>query len=375
MQARRPARRNRPLTFESAAAARRARLVEHLDAIGALHDPAWRHAVSVVPRHRLVPEFYRREPFGRWRTVTRDSPDYLPGIYADQPLTTQLTDGNPTSSSSQPGLMLPILEALEVGDATRVLEVATGTGYNAALLSERLGSDRVTSIEVDPELAGLARRRLADCGYTPTVVTGDGRAGHPAGAPYDALIATCGFVRIPEAWPAQLRPGGVIVCPVGWANIRLVVRDARRAEGRFLPMGSYFMAVRDAGTTGTVDYPGTPEQADERPAVLGPGGPFGDDALDFLLSVAVPGTRLAAERRSGGAITVCRLWAPDGSWARVEHGTARQAGPRRLWDAVETAYGIYLEYGRPERERFGMTVTGADQRVWLDTPAGPTWHL
>ena len=363
------------LTLDADAAAPRAGLIEHLLARGALHDPAWERALARVPRHAFVPEFYQREGPGKWRTVTRHSPDYLSGVYADAPLTTQLTDGTPTSSSSQPSLMVMMLEALDLHDGSRVLEVATGTGYNAALLCDRLGGDRVTTVEVDPVLAGLARTRLAALGHAPTVVTGDGRSGHRPGAPYDALIATCGFQRIPADWPEQLRPGGVIVCPVGWGNARLVVADGGRAEGRFLSSGSYFMSVREAGATGSVPLPEPPESPDRRPAVLGPAGPFGDDSFDFLLSVAVPGIRFAPEEGPGGSVGVCVAWRADGSWARVEHGTVRQAGPVRLWDAVEAAHACYTDHGRPGRQRFGLTVTPDAQRVWLDTPDGPSWPL
>jgi protein-L-isoaspartate O-methyltransferase len=363
------------LTLDADAAGPRARLTDHLAATGALHDPAWERALARAPRHAFVPEFHQREGFDRWRTVTRDSPDYLGGVYADLPLTTQLTGGVPTSSSSQPSLMVMMLEALGLRDGSRVLEVATGTGWNAALLCERLGDDRVTTVEVDPVLADLARARLAALGHAPAVVTGDGRAGHRPGAPYDALIATCGFLRIPDAWPEQLRPGGVIVCPVGWGNVRLVVADGGRAEGRFLPMGSYFMPVREAGATGSVPEPEPPEHPDERPAVLGPAGPFGDDSFDFLLSLAVPGVRFATERGPGGAVSARRAWQADGSWARVAHGRVRQAGPFRLWDAVESAHAHWTGHGRPARQRFGLSVAPGRQRVWLDTQDGPSWPL
>ena len=94
----------------------RGALAAHLAEIGTVTDPAWRSAVEVVPRHVLVPEFYRQQPSGEWETVTEDTPDYLTDVYADMSLTTQLTDGKPTSSSSQPDLMLTMLESLSVDD-------------------------------------------------------------------------------------------------------------------------------------------------------------------------------------------------------------------------------------------------------------------
>jgi protein-L-isoaspartate O-methyltransferase len=76
-----------------------------------------------------------------------------------------------------------------------VLEIGTGTGYNAALLSHRLGSRLVTTVEVDPAVAEAARLALLACGYTPTLVVGDGAAGHPDGAFCGSPSAACSTLR------------------------------------------------------------------------------------------------------------------------------------------------------------------------------------
>ena len=130
----------------------------------------------------------------------------LAGQTSGQPVT-----GVPTSSCTAPGLMALMLEALDVDVDARVLEVGTGTGYNAGLLSHRLRSRLVTSVEVDPVVAEAARVALLACGYTPTLIVGDGAAGHPGNAPYDRIIATCSAPSIPAPWIAQLRPGGLLL--------------------------------------------------------------------------------------------------------------------------------------------------------------------
>ncbi|GAB2967785.1 hypothetical protein GCM10023080_033110 [Streptomyces pseudoechinosporeus] len=133
----------------------RAALADDLEASGQLTDLAWRKVFETVPRHPYVPEFWTLTGEGQ-RRVTSADPDWLDLVYTDDALATQLTDGVATSSSTAPGLMLTMLQALDVADGHRVLEIATGTGYNAALLSERLGSHQVVSVEVDPVLARLA---------------------------------------------------------------------------------------------------------------------------------------------------------------------------------------------------------------------------
>ena len=79
------------------------------------------------------------------------------------------------------------------------------------------------------------------------------------------------------------------------------------------------------------------------------------------------GTAQASDLDSDRRVIGCRLWAADGSWARVDGDSVRQAGPRRLWDEAEAAWRWWEEQGRPGRDRFGLTVDRDGQRVWLDS--------
>jgi protein-L-isoaspartate O-methyltransferase len=124
-------------------------------------------------------------------------------VYSDTTLITAVADYAergvqiPVSSSSKPDLMVRMLEELDVTDGDRVLEIGTGTGYNAALLCHRLGSQNVFSVDVDPALIAAARSRLARLGYHPTLAAADGAAGIAEHAPYDRIIATCSVPVIP----------------------------------------------------------------------------------------------------------------------------------------------------------------------------------
>jgi protein-L-isoaspartate(D-aspartate) O-methyltransferase len=120
------------------------------------------------------------------------------------------------STISQPAMVVIMLEQLAVGGGDHVLEIGTGSGYNAALLARLVspGGD-VVSIEVDAELAREANHRLVGCGISGVrVVVGDGRVGEPAAAPYDRIIATVGVPAVPAAWIEQLRDGGRLVVPI-----------------------------------------------------------------------------------------------------------------------------------------------------------------
>jgi protein-L-isoaspartate(D-aspartate) O-methyltransferase len=153
----------------------------------------------------------------------------------------------PTSSSTMPSLMARMLEALDVHDGMRVLEIGTGTGYNAALLAHRLGAANVVSIDIDPDLIDQARQRLAELGHSPTLLTGDGAAGAADHGPYDRIIVTAAVPEIPLAWIEQLTPGGKILAnlrgDLAGASLCLLTKHDTDDEviGPILPIGGHFM--------------------------------------------------------------------------------------------------------------------------------------
>ncbi|MFE7427138.1 methyltransferase domain-containing protein [Streptomyces sp. NPDC057545] len=335
------------------------------------HSSGWLAAFADVPREHFVPIFLRQDEQGAWDEVSAADPGYLETVYADTALTTQLDEhGVPTSSSSEPGLMLAMLDALDAQVGDTVYELGTGTGYNAALLASRLGSDSVVSVDVDPELVRLARERLAQCRLHPFTFTGDGAEGYPARAPYSRVIATAGLQCIPPPLLSQVREGAVIVAPVGFGVARVVVRDHGEATGRFLPTPAFFMPRRTTGRS--PDFAGLEVQPVERTAV-----PAQDvlDRLKFPLSLALPGYHSCSWRDDAGDLTGVGLWVDDGSTATAHvGGKVRQIGPRRLWDNVEELASIFPK-GTPAREDFGLAITPDSQRTWYRAPDGPSWTL
>ncbi|MFD6066076.1 MULTISPECIES: methyltransferase domain-containing protein [Amycolatopsis] len=367
----------------------RRRLVEHLLAEGVLHDARWMTAFRSVPRHVFLPRFFVPAANG-WAAVESGDDEWLRRVYSPDVLVVQLDDdsglwerarylgaqpGTPTSSSSQPSIMAIMLEELRVTDGHRVLEIGTGTGYNTALLCHRLGSGLVYTVDIDPELVDAARKRLAEIGYAPSCAAADGAEGFPAGVLYDRVLCTCSVSSIPPAWLEQTVPGGLIVTtlnrPIGGGLVRIVAGEGATGQGRVLARDGRFMPLRahrfkpSKALDGDVSW---------RPTRL-PMGVLTEvrSRFEFFAGLHLPGVTAA---RAGQSTTLVH---PDGSWMRHRQRGGEfevaEGGPRRLWEIVEAAHEDWLGLGEPGRERFGLSLDGVEQVIWLDSPDGRTWPL
>jgi protein-L-isoaspartate(D-aspartate) O-methyltransferase len=148
-------------------------------------------AMSRIPRHEFVEARYRDQ------------------AYEDHPLS---IDAGQTIS--QPYIVALMLELLQLDSSSKALEIGTGSGYQAALLSQLAG--QVYTVERHPELARQAAETLSRLGLTNvSVVTGDGSRGLPEQAPFDAIIVAAAAAQIPSALFQQLREGGRMIIPVG----------------------------------------------------------------------------------------------------------------------------------------------------------------
>ncbi|TDQ55109.1 methyltransferase domain-containing protein [Actinorugispora endophytica] len=372
-------------------------LVGELAGRGALADAAWKDAFTRVPRHLFIPSLVWDNDDDGWLSpVTRDDPRWWRWIYEDRHIVTQVDDGAPsgadgrgqtaTSSASLPRLVARMLEELSVGDNMRVLEIGTATGYNTALLSARLGSRNVITVEIDPVLAEQGRANLERAGWSPTVVVGDGVEGVPDYAPYDRVLATVAAKNVPYAWVEQTRPGGVIVTP--WGNdylghrlLRLEVGTDGTASGRVVGLAA-FMWLRDqrARVGPWRDFVVADEAMTRTRMTLDPNAVLveEDSGARFVIGVNVPDLYYALFRAQddSGEFTLY-LYDRHGSSALAEYepGAAdyemRHHGPRNLWAEVEHAYRAWEEAGCPDRDRLGVTVSPAGQTVWLDVPGNP----
>jgi len=168
-------------------------------------DLAVLKAMETVPRHLFVPT------------------EYLDQAYEDHPL--PIGYGQ---TISQPYIVALMTEYLKIKPGDRVLEIGTGSGYQAAILAQ-LGAE-VYSVEIVPELAQAADQRLKSLGYNVTVKQDDGYFGWEAHAPFDAIIVTAAPDHVPQPLVKQIKEGGRLVIPVGPQGFQTLWQFTRRGE-------------------------------------------------------------------------------------------------------------------------------------------------
>ncbi len=169
----------------------REKMVETQIKARGVKDPRVLSALLNVERHRFVPE------------------KYLDSAYSDQPL--PIGEGQ---TISQPYIVALMTELLELNGNEKVLEIGTGSGYQAAILAEL--AKEIYTIEIVESLASTAKERLSELGYQNIKVkAGDGYLGWPEAAPFDAIIVTAAPDHIPKPLIEQLKEGGRMVVPVG----------------------------------------------------------------------------------------------------------------------------------------------------------------
>lgn len=179
----------------------RNRLVDELVEKGFIRSKKTEEAFRKVPRHLFLPGINLEE------------------VYSDGSIITRKIGIEPLSSSTAPSLMASMLEALHLEKGLRILEIGTGTGYNAALIAELIDDEqKVFSVDIDQETIQEARQNLVKAGYKGiTVECVDGSNGLPEYAPYDRIIVTASVRNIPRSLIEQLKEGGIIVLPI-WIN-------------------------------------------------------------------------------------------------------------------------------------------------------------
>jgi len=188
----------------------RKRMVEKLIYFGYLKNTLVIKAMEKVPRHLFVPQ------------------DFQEGAYEDSPLS--IGEGQTISA---PHMVAMMCESLELEETNKVLEVGAGSGYHACVIAHIVKKGRVIAIERIKKLAKRAEENIKKAGCRVIkIVVGDGTKGYAEEAPYDRILVTAGAPEIPEPLIKQLRPGGVLLIPVGgrYSQSLLKIRKISESE-------------------------------------------------------------------------------------------------------------------------------------------------
>ncbi|MBV9022070.1 MAG: hypothetical protein JO125_04610 [Chloroflexi bacterium] len=354
-----------------------------------------RQAFLQVPRHIFISSFFEGKQLHvaphpcdeqAWHT-------WLRKIYTDEALTTkQDILGLPTSSSSQPSVMAVMLESLNVQPENYVLEVGTGTGYNAALLGHLVAHpSQITTMDIDPELICLARPCIEHTiGEGEMVLTGNGLLGYTPNAPYDRLIATGSTLPIPIAWMQQLQTGGKLVLDMrGRLSGGLLLLEKpghERAIGRFLPEWHHihFMSLRAAATDEV--SPCLPKNYQQLPlqehvsltphdAAYDCASHFSsyeqfrgqDNAVNLWLQWALPEVFIKWKGRPEASYAVVTDARTVVTIARREQGIEVIArGERPLWSNTLQAYQDWCSAGKPGWEAYTLLIDQHNQHIHMN---------
>jgi protein-L-isoaspartate(D-aspartate) O-methyltransferase len=313
-------------------------------------------AMRAVARHRFVPDAPVEQAYANVAVITKRAPD-----------------GTDLSCASLPSLVAAMLDNLDVQPGHRILEIGAGTGYNAALLAHLTGPTRqVTTIDIDPQVTGQARRALDATGYgSVEVITRDGALGAPEHAPYDRVIVTVGAWDIPTTWWEQLVPGGRLVVPLRWRGQTRAVAFVRSTDSwradwvelcGFVPMigqegersGAihaddlvrlYWDAEQPINPQALHGVLHQPAAAVWSGVTVGPNESF--DGVWLRLTATEPGTCRIAAQPSAVESGLCTPAIPARSPALVEgdslaYFTLRRLpddGDRRRWELGATGHG------------------------------------
>jgi protein-L-isoaspartate O-methyltransferase len=310
----------------------------------------WAEAFSAAPREEFLPAFYL-SAHGEWNLISPETVGehrWRDLVYQDVTWVQRLDGpgsltGEPAASCLQPSLAAQLLGELPESAAARVCEIGSGSGWLTALLSCHYDAANIVAIELDHQLAAQARQALSRLGHAPDVIHADGYLGHPARAPYDAILSTASVTHVPEPWITQTRPGGTLITPFRGGIAVLRIERAHRATGRFLPEPVQILPLRSpqapplAGTSPDA-RPGPTEPAPSEEPLLR------DPDYRFFLGLLHP--ELAVTDH--GLLSDLVVTDPAGSTIRVTAlGTTHINDGADVWNLLCNTQHLWNDAGRP----------------------------
>jgi protein-L-isoaspartate(D-aspartate) O-methyltransferase len=331
-------------------------------------------ALAKVDRASFIEGYYDFID-GRWTWVVFDpaAPTIanLDKIYGNTSIVTDIdAEGAPVSSSTMPALMVTMLSKLGVTEGDRVLEIGTGTGYNAALLGQLVGpKGNVTSVDIDPALTTSAKRRIDHIGCNNVEIqTSDGVQSAELSSSFNRLIATVGCENIPHSWWEKLSRDGVAVVPFragSWYSVLRLTRGEAPSTwfGSVVGPAGFTPARGDTIANDSVftlvDFTQRPEDVQSEPIYCGSASYID---LDFFLNAHNP-QLIPVEVRTGDSWTARHrglgIIDDNGEFAAVVNGSlisSKGADPNII-EMIRNNTMTWKQLGNPPSSEFDVTIS------------------
>ncbi len=321
-------------------------------------------AFRVVPRYEFLPSFFERLYSNSnrrgWRTVSfsTNEREWLEKIYTNRPLIISIDeDGFAERSSLQPGLIAQMIQSVQVRRGCRVLEIGTGTGYNAALVGSIAGPENVVTIDENDALLDVVRARIErTIGPDVTVLCLESRNLPESLGLFDAIIVNGSCERIDPSWMRALMPGGRIV--FNWmksfTNVMIQAeKTGRNLTGRVCQYDGDLISMYGGQGTQHGPLPYVPLPLIAYFACQSP--IFGDPDFRFFLQINMPSLRYDhySKLSSGERVYVVR----DIDSNRIVHFfPLKIRGDASLWKEIYALYEKFEQLQQPSRKEFLLTV-------------------
>lgn len=317
-------------------------------------------AFRSIPRHEFVEIFFDwKEDTREWKPVNPNDPRYIEQIYTNRPLVTSLNRyKKPDVSSSQPDIMAKMIRSLTLQPGKRVLEIGTGTGYNAAILSQIVGNQNVVTIDVNSALLDAARVRLErTVGYGVTVLHTDGRNLPEALGKFDAIVVTASHQTVEPSWILALAPRGRLI--LNWnrsfSKVFLELEKSGEHEliGNVAGYSGDFMGLHSGEGVPILTCPTW-----DRETPLLESRDFRDEVVrnfdfGFFLQIHIPTLSLHRYRKKSSEVY---YYAVRDNSCRIVYFSTSITGEASLWEEIKQVYEKFITLGRPKRKRLSLKV-------------------
>jgi protein-L-isoaspartate(D-aspartate) O-methyltransferase len=318
------------------------------------------NAFRRIPRHEFVWDFFDWDKETReWKRVDPNGPRWIEQIYTNRPLVTSLNQyKKPDVSSSQPDIMAKMIQSLHLQAGKRVLEIGTGTGYNAAILACLVNPENVVTIDINENLLEAVRERLErTVGSGVTVLHTDGRNLAEDLANFDAIIVTASHQNIEPSWIRALVSGGRLI--VNWnksfskAFVELEKSGESGLIGNVARYSGDFMSLHSGEGVPIPAFP-----AWDRQAPLLESRDFRDEIVrnfDFGFFLQIHFPTLSLYRYHKKSVDAYYYAVKDYS-GRVVYFSPYVGGDASLWEEIRQCHEKFIGLGKPRRKSLSLKV-------------------